>query len=188
MQCKQMNNFRRRLLKIENTPVLYSLTHCLGLHSRMCATQMSTSGNPELWDIQLSSWLFCELTQQLCPWMASFCYFFASHMMHAGNILEASAVRLRVTKPRTSDQRLCRLPTGDRKCMWVCITTHTISIASASDHSLTGKERFTIAAFASIGCHCFPHEETQDWTTHTAWQSVYTMVIAAYDSSMNQSL
>ncbi len=27
----------------------------------MCATQMNTNDNPELWDIQLSSWLFCKL-------------------------------------------------------------------------------------------------------------------------------
>ncbi len=46
--------------------ILYSVTR-LGLHSKMCATQMNTSDNAELWDIHLSSWLFCELTRQLCP-------------------------------------------------------------------------------------------------------------------------
>ena len=62
-----------------NTKYKYTgfiLTRCLGLYSKMCATQMNTSDNPELWDIQLSSWLFCELTRQLCPClMASSCYF-----------------------------------------------------------------------------------------------------------------
>ena len=49
----------------------------------MCATQMNTSDNPELWDIQLSYWLFSDLRWQ-CPWlMASSCYFKTSHMMHA---------------------------------------------------------------------------------------------------------
>ena len=37
-----------------NTQVLYSLTRCLGLHSKMCATQMNTSDNPGLWDILLA--------------------------------------------------------------------------------------------------------------------------------------
>ncbi len=65
MQCEQMNNFRSR---IPNTDTqFYTHSRCLGLHSKMCATQMNTSDNPELWDIWLSSWLFWELTRQLCP-------------------------------------------------------------------------------------------------------------------------
>ncbi len=65
-QCDQMNNFKRRIPNNTIRHVLYSLTRCLGLKSKMCATQMNTSDNPELWDSQLSTWLFCELTRQLC--------------------------------------------------------------------------------------------------------------------------
>ncbi len=54
MQCEQMNSVRRRTPNNTIRHVLYSLTR-LGLHSKMCATQMNTSDNPELRDIQLSS-------------------------------------------------------------------------------------------------------------------------------------
>ncbi len=63
---EQMNNFRRQIPNNTIKHVLYSHTRCLGLHSKTCATQMNTSDNPELWDSQLSTWLFCELTRQLC--------------------------------------------------------------------------------------------------------------------------
>ncbi len=60
-------NFRRWIPNNIIRHVLYSQTRCLGLHSKMCTTQMNTSDDPELWDIQLISWLFSELTRQLCP-------------------------------------------------------------------------------------------------------------------------
>ncbi len=150
-----MNNFRKRIPNHTIRHVLYSHTR-LSLHSKMCATQMKPSDNPKLWDIQLSSWLFCELTRQLCPWLlASSCYVFASHMMHAGNFLQASAGRLPVPKPHTSDHRLGRLPTGDRNCTCVRITTCIMTITS--DYSLTG----TAIHDCYIWNHCFPHEETE---------------------------
>ncbi len=113
---------------------LYSLTRCLGLHSKICATQMNTSDNPiELWDIQLSSRLFCELTLQLCSsLMASSCYFKTSHTMHAwkvsittqglaydarGDFVQASAGRLPVTNPWTSDHWQC-------SAGFLCTTLH----------------------------------------------------------------
>ena len=34
---------------------LYSLPRCLDLHSKMCATQMNTTDNRELWGILLST-------------------------------------------------------------------------------------------------------------------------------------
>ncbi len=132
--------------------VLYLLS-CLGLHSKMCATQMNTSDNPELWDIQLSSWLFCELMRQLCPClMASSCYFFgfeyyvlaenlAWHTMHARSFSQLAG-RFPVTKPLTSDQRLSRI------LMRQARTYHTArTITLASDYSLTGTQRFTIPTF-----------------------------------------
>ncbi len=67
MQCEQINNVGRRIPNNTIRHALYSHTRCLGLHSKMCATQMFTSDNQKLWDIQLSSWLFCDLTQQLYP-------------------------------------------------------------------------------------------------------------------------
>ena len=97
---------------------------------------------------------------------ASSCYFKTSHTMYAlrvyittqglaydarGNFLQASAGRLPVTNQRTSDHR----PLGR---LLVLNTAYTIAIAS---DPLTA-QRFTIAAFATIGCHCFPHGETQN--------------------------
>ncbi len=77
--------------------------------------------------------------------------------------VNATVGLLPVTKPRTSDHwRLGRL--------LMLNTAHTIAIAS--DFSLIAQQ-FTIAAFATIGCHCFPHEEIRDWTTHTVWQAVH---------------
>ncbi len=88
---------------------LYSHSRCLGLHSKMCATQMNTSDNPELWDIQLSSWLFCELTRQLCPCLkASSCYFKTSHTMHLRG-LGGGGVGLQFSLAYNAQRTLSRL-------------------------------------------------------------------------------
>ncbi len=55
MQCEQMNNLRKRIPNNTIRHFLYSLTRCLDLQSKMCATQMNTSDNRELWDIPLKS-------------------------------------------------------------------------------------------------------------------------------------
>ena len=162
--------------------VLYSLTRCLGLHSKMCATQMNTSDNPELWDIQLSSWLFCELTRQLCPWLtASSCYFFALHTMHVGIFS-----RLRQADFWSPNHALVTNGSAGCPCntarVWV---SQHAKIALASDHSLTGTA-FKFAAFNSLTGTAvqdrsfwnhrlllFPTRGNRGLDTHTAWQVVH---------------
>ncbi len=163
---------------IQSNTFLYSLTSCLGLHSKMCAAQMNTSDNLELWDIQLSYWLFWELTWQLCPClMASSCYFFASHTMHA-----VSSSRLRKADFRSPNHAL--VTNGSigrllvRQAPHVHASLHAQSLSKAISHWQA--QRFTIAAFATIGCHCFPHEETQNWGNMYS-HKLYTTVITAYD-------
>ncbi len=150
----------------------------------MCATQMNTSDNPGLWDIQLSSWLFCELTRQLCPWlMANSCYFFASHTMHAGNFLQASAGRLLVTEPRTSDQQLGRLPVSNTAHM--CISQNAQSLWQAIIHWQPSDSRswhlqplglllFPTRGNTELGQDVYSVTScTQSWSPHTipAWNS-----------------
>ncbi len=153
----------------------------------MCATQKNINDNPELWDIHLSSWLFCELTRQLCPCLAaSSCYFFASHTMHMENFLQALAGRLPVTKPCTSDQRLGRLPTGNRNRTCVRITARKIAIAS--DYSLAA-QRFTSVAFATSRAAAVSHtRKHRTGATCVQRHKLYTKVIAAYDPNTNQFL
>ncbi len=66
-QYEQRITFRRRIPDNTIRHFLYLHTRCLGIHPKICATQMNTSDNPMLWDSQLSSWLFSELMWQLCP-------------------------------------------------------------------------------------------------------------------------
>ncbi len=113
----------------------HSLTRCLGLPSKMCARQMNTSDNPELWGIQLSSWLFCELIRRLCSWLlASSCYFKTSHAMYVEGLYYDSRLgiwctrglspgftgRLSVTKPKP-----CTIDHWWRSADFMCTTLHT---------------------------------------------------------------
>ncbi len=144
----------------------------------MCTTQMNTSDNPiELWDIQLSSWLFCELTRQLCPWlMASSCYFFAlymmysrrvyirlrlgwtaRHIMHSENFLQASAGRLSVTNPRTNDH-------WQRSAGFPCTTCayHNMHNRYCKPFTVRHSDsRWLLLQTSRAPTICFPHEETQ---------------------------
>ncbi len=53
-----MYNFKRQIPNNTNTQVsILTYTRGLGIHSKMCATQMNTSENPGLWAIQLSTLL-----------------------------------------------------------------------------------------------------------------------------------
>ncbi len=59
MQCETDYNFKRQIPNDTNTQVsILTYTRGLGIHSKMCATQMDTRDNPVLWVIQLSTWLF----------------------------------------------------------------------------------------------------------------------------------
>ncbi len=166
MQCEQINNFRKWIPYNTIRHVLYSHTRCLGLHSKMCAPQMNTSDIPELWDIQLSSWLFCELTRQLCPCLlSSSCDFFALHTMHA-DVLQALAGRLPVTKPGTSDQRLGRLPVP--YTAYVCISQHAQSLSQANIHWQVDSDLRSLPVATSRTGHTYSVTSyTHRWSLHT---------------------
>ncbi len=186
MQCEQMNNFRSR---IRNTHrhAFYSHTLCLGLHSKMCRT-MNTSDNPELWDIQLSSWLFCELTRQLCPWLtAGSCCFKTSHTMHAKDPPSGYGTELDIRLTQWIFQATAGFPLVNRNHRRVHNTSRQ-SLSQAISHWQV--QRFTIASGTSFrlsittvatsraATMCFPHEETQ-LELHVQRHKLYTKVIAA---------
>ena len=64
----------------------------------MCAIQMNTSDNPGLWDIQVSTWLFCEFNAKVMSLFKRLVLGFkASHDVHEDGFLQALIRRLPVT-------------------------------------------------------------------------------------------
>ncbi len=151
---------------------------------------MNTSNNPELWDIQLSSWLFCELRWQLCPWLvATSCYFKTSYDARTESLYYDSRLGIQYTwglspgfgrqtsghKPCTSDKRLGRL--------LLCLqepqaryTSHKIAVTTSD--SLTGTaihNRFILQTSRATVSHMMKHGTghtysvtscTQRWLLH----------------------
>ena len=72
-----------------------------------------------------------------------------------------------------------------RQAPHVYAPLHAQSLSEAISHWQA--QRFTIATFATIGCHYFPHQETQNWGNMYS-HKLYTAVIATYNPNTNQSL
>ena len=109
----------------------------------MCATQMNTSDNPGLWDMEFSSWVFCEFNATV----KSLC----------NRLVLASTADLR--SPCSSDQRrFGRLPGRQTPHRHAHCTLYRYDKRSLTRQTVI----FTIAAR-------FSHEETWDWT-HTYTQ------------------
>ncbi len=93
-------------------------------------------------------------------------------MMHTGNFLQASAGRLLVTTPRTSDH---------------CVHITVGSIAITSD-SLTARQRFTINTFATSRAAAFYHKRKHtELGQYVQRDKMYKKVIAAHEPNTNHA-
>ncbi len=134
----------------------------------MCATQMNTSDNPGLWDIQLSTWLSCEFNATVMSLFNRVVLVFMHHTRCMRRRFWLDIRYMRELSPGIGSRlpvTIHALVTNDSAGYSTCDRPRTHAIAITSDYSLTGQ-----TAIFTITSH-FPHEETRDWThthTHTA--------------------
>ncbi len=123
------------------------------------------SDNPGLWDIQFSSWVFCESNVKVMSLIKSASSWFQRHHTNYAKIASAADFR----SPHSSDQlRFLQASghhprTSDQATGYSCDRPRTHAIAY-DKRSLTDRQRFSL----SLGC--FPHKEK--WLdTHTQCDS-----------------
>ena len=149
-----MNNFRRRIPDNTNRHALI-LTHSLSRFTLpRCALY---SDNPGLWDIQFSSWDFCESNAKVMSLIKSASSWFQGMTWTTRRLL----------RQQTSGHHALVTQRRFRQASHVTNTAHAcaarfIAVTLTITDRQTDRQRFSL----SVGC--FPHEETQlDTYTHS---------------------